>query len=116
MLAPEKVKDKEAQFTFDHVYDGNASQERFYKSCVSGLVDAYLSGYNATILAYGQTGSGKTHTMGTASNAEVKEEDRGIVPRVIADMFRVIQVRTPVCARESLASRCSDVLRVAEKR
>lgn len=32
---------------------------------VQPLVQAFLSGYNATIFAYGQTGAGKSFTMGT---------------------------------------------------
>lgn len=48
-------------------------------------------GYNATILAYGQTGSGKTYTMG--SSLASKEEDEGIIGRVIKDIFNEIDRR-----------------------
>ena len=44
-------------------------------------------GFNATILAYGQTGSGKTFTMGSGYTIGVKEEDLGIIPRVIRMIF-----------------------------
>jgi hypothetical protein len=46
-----------------------------------------MHGFNGTIFAYGQTGSGKTHTM--CGNLEV-EAGRGLVPRVITDMFDLI--------------------------
>jgi kinesin family protein 3/17 len=50
-------------FTFDHVYDENASQKRVYETTARQVVDSALLGYNATIFAYGQTGTGKTFTM-----------------------------------------------------
>eukprot|EP00277_Geminigera_cryophila_P000953 CAMPEP_0179413612 /NCGR_PEP_ID=MMETSP0799-20121207/5196_1 /TAXON_ID=46947 /ORGANISM="Geminigera cryophila, Strain CCMP2564" /LENGTH=98 /DNA_ID=CAMNT_0021186105 /DNA_START=123 /DNA_END=415 /DNA_ORIENTATION=+ len=53
-------------FTFDYLYDQASSQEDIYKESVRPLVEAALSGYNATVFAYGQTGSGKTYTMGSA--------------------------------------------------
>jgi kinesin family protein 4/21/27 len=43
-------------FTFDYLFDDNSTQNGLYDSCVSPLVDKFLSGFNATILAYGQTG------------------------------------------------------------
>lgn len=47
----------------------------------------------ATILAYGQTGSGKTHTMGTASSSGMQQEQFGIIPRVINELFELIKKR-----------------------
>lgn len=44
-----------------------------------------LSGYNGTIFAYGQTGSGKTFTM---TGDFVNYDQRGIIPRTIAEIFR----------------------------
>lgn len=51
-----------------------------------------FDGYNAAVLAYGQTGSGKTFTMGT-SNVGVSEEEMGIIPRVIGELFSEIEKR-----------------------
>ena len=51
------------------------------------LVLGCFVGFNATILAYGQTGSGKTFTMGSGYTIGVKEEDLGIIPRVIRMIF-----------------------------
>lgn len=51
---------------------------------------ACFDGYNAAVLAYGQTGSGKTYTMGTASNYQESEEDAGIIPRTITDIFEEV--------------------------
>lgn len=51
------------------------------------IVQDVLSGYNGTVFAYGQTSSGKTHTMeGVIGNPE----KRGIIPRIINDIFNHI--------------------------
>ena len=39
------------------------------------------------MLAYGQTGSGKTYTMGSGFTLGIKEEELGIIPRVIRLVF-----------------------------
>ena len=49
-----------------------------------------LEGYNATIFAYGQTGTGKTFTM-EGFKYNLHDEQRGIIPRAIEDIFRYIQ-------------------------
>lgn len=51
----------------------------------------FFLGYNVTILAYGQTGSGKTHSMGTNFVDDEKEEDKGIIPRAIQNIFNEVQ-------------------------
>ena len=43
-------------------------------------------------MAYGQTGSGKTFTMGNCM--EAKEEDKGITPRTIDEVFRRVEEMT----------------------
>jgi len=49
-------------------------------------------GYNATVLAYGQTGSGKTHSMGGGWGEHSGTEDEvGIIPRVIKELFDGIE-------------------------
>ncbi|CAM9140129.1 unnamed protein product [Chrysoparadoxa australica] len=83
--------DGEKSFTFDFTFAQGTQQHEIYEDCVAPLVDAFFEGFNATILAYGQTGSGKTYTMGSASSARLSDEDQGILPRVIANMFDMIQ-------------------------
>eukprot|EP00116_Pleurobrachia_bachei_P003707 sb/3463969/ len=46
-----------------------------------------MNGYNATIFVYGQTSSGKTYTM---EGATLKGQHRGLIPRVIDDIFDYI--------------------------
>ncbi len=54
---------------------------------------AAFEGFNATILAYGQTGSGKTYTMGSSSEQILTEDSLGIIPRVIRNLFEMINLR-----------------------
>lgn len=56
------------------------------------LLKGFFTGYNATILAYGQTGSGKTYTMGSSNVFNVKEEELGIIPRVIRAIFQEVEL------------------------
>ena len=88
-------------FTFDHVQPESSPQAAVFATCVRSLVDAFIEGYNATVLAYGQTGSGKTYTMGTGGGAALLPPDAlGIVPRVFEYVFREIAAR----ARETAYS------------
>ncbi|GAA5978339.1 hypothetical protein JCM10908_004320 [Rhodotorula pacifica] len=76
-------------FTFDRVVGPEEGQSSVYESATS-LVDAYLTGYNATILAYGQTSSGKSYTMGTDRMQDEVLDDpsrQGITPRAVAEIF-----------------------------
>lgn len=52
------------------------------------------SRYNATVLAYGQTGSGKTFTMGCGNNVSLLEEELGILPRAIRQLYESIEERS----------------------
>lgn len=47
-----------------------------------------VAGYNGTVFAYGQTGSGKTFTMMGSSIDD--EENKGIIPRIIEQIFESI--------------------------
>ena len=80
-------------FTFDQVFEMESFQEDLFNGCAKDLVLRIFKGYNATILAYGQTGSGKTFTMGSGQLANMKEEDIGIIPRVIKMIFEEIDKR-----------------------
>ncbi|XP_055517518.1 kinesin-like protein kif7 [Leucoraja erinacea] len=77
-------------FHFDVIFDQNSTQEDVYTSCVEPLVTAFFAGFNATVFAYGQTGSGKTYTVGGSYISSVIEEDQGIIPRALAEIFKLI--------------------------
>ena len=55
-------------------------------------MDDILNGYNGTVFAYGQTGAGKSYTMMGADIDD--EEQRGIIPRIVEQMFASI-LRSP---------------------
>lgn len=87
------ITSKDKGFTFDQVFDSNSKQIEIFESCTKDLVLSIFAGYNATVLAYGQTGSGKTFTMGSAQMTDIKEEEIGIIPRVISMLFQEVEKR-----------------------
>uniref|UniRef100_A0A8B9UY51 Kinesin family member 7 n=1 Tax=Anas zonorhyncha TaxID=75864 RepID=A0A8B9UY51_9AVES len=78
------------RFRFATVLPEAAGQEAVYSACVRPLLRAFFQGFNATVFAYGQTGSGKTYTIGEASVAAINEDEQGIIPRAMAETFRLI--------------------------
>ncbi|XP_066470771.1 kinesin-like protein KIF27 isoform X2 [Tiliqua scincoides] len=84
------IMGKDRVFTFDFVFDKHSTQDEVYTTCIKPLVSSLIEGYNATVFAYGQTGSGKTYTIGGGHVALVAEEERGIIPRAIQEIFQII--------------------------
>ncbi|XP_051484465.1 kinesin-like protein KIF7 isoform X2 [Apus apus] len=78
------------RFRFAAVLPEAAGQAAVYRACVQPLLRAFFRGFNATVFAYGQTGSGKTYTIGEASIASINEDEQGIIPRAMAETFRII--------------------------
>ncbi|KTW26769.1 hypothetical protein T552_02770 [Pneumocystis carinii B80] len=72
---------KEMKYTFDRVFDENATQEMVYENTAKPLLDGILEGYNATVFAYGATGCGKTHTISGSP------EDPGIIFLTMKELF-----------------------------
>ena len=56
-------------FVFDRVFGEDIDQEGIW-DYVNESVEAFVQGYNVSVLAYGQSGSGKSYTMGTSGPAE----------------------------------------------
>ncbi|NWI12014.1 KIF27 protein, partial [Crypturellus soui] len=81
---------KDRAFTFDFVFGKNSTQEEVYTTCIKPLVVSLTEGYNATVFAYGQTGSGKTYTIGGGHIASIAEDEKGIIPRAIQELFQYI--------------------------
>ncbi|XP_063049460.1 kinesin-like protein KIF21B [Engraulis encrasicolus] len=90
---PQVLLGKDKAFTYDSVFDTDSHQEAVYAACVHKLIEGCFEGYNATVFAYGQTGSGKTYTMGTGFDVSVCDEERGIIPRAVRQLFNGIQRR-----------------------
>lgn len=78
------------QFSFDHVFDYNSSQEKIFSTVAKNAVEWVCQGYNATIFAYGNTSSGKTFTMFG------NEDNKGIIPRSCEALFQSINNREEV--------------------
>ncbi len=54
---------QEIRYTFDKVFNEDASQQQVFEATSKPLISGVLDGYNATVFAYGATGCGKTHTI-----------------------------------------------------
>jgi len=83
VAAAEKV----TVFNFDQMFGSEDSQEVVYKELISNNVKKVLEGYNATVFTYGQTGTGKTYTMGTSTNQNGLNEERGVVIRSLQQII-----------------------------
>nr|XP_044992319.1 kinesin-like protein KIF9 isoform X2 [Jaculus jaculus] len=68
----------------------DASQDLVYETVARDVVSQALDGYNGTIMCYGQTGAGKTYTM---TGATESYKHRGILPRALQQVFRMIDER-----------------------
>ncbi|XP_064422730.1 kinesin family member 4 [Latimeria chalumnae] len=91
---PQVIVGNERTFTYDYVFDPCTEQEEVFNTAVTPLIAGIFKGYNATVLAYGQTGSGKTFSMGGTYTAEQEDEPTvGVIPRVIAMLFREVEQR-----------------------
>ncbi|XP_040899280.1 kinesin-like protein kif7 [Toxotes jaculatrix] len=77
-------------FLCDFLFEESCCQEDVYSVSVQPLIDAFFQGFNATVFAYGQTGSGKTYTIGEANICSFRDEEQGIIPRAIADVFKLL--------------------------
>ena len=76
----------EQAFSFDSVYDGEATQQSIYTDLGAPLLRKALEGFNGTIFAYGQTGSGKTFTMSGGHDGG----PLGIVPLLGDELFFLV--------------------------
>jgi hypothetical protein len=101
-LTQKVIINKDKSFTYDYIFPIDTNQEFIYEKAVYPLLNRLFKGYNATVLAYGQTSSGKTYTIGTCYSTLLKSSellisnekfsnDIGIIPRVLADLFKQIQ-------------------------
>ncbi|XP_071502620.1 uncharacterized protein [Diadema antillarum] len=90
--------DKNKQFTFNHVFPGEATQQDVLEECgIKKMVDMAVEGYACTAFAYGQTGSGKTYTI-TGPPRAVRshlqaESMSGLIQRSLAYLFDMIRLK-----------------------
>ena len=73
-------------FSFDEAGGEDAKQSDVFEVVGRPTLEAFLEGYNGTILCYGQTGSGKTYTM-TGPTGGLGGDERGLLPRLLEEVF-----------------------------
>ena len=67
----------------------NAGQGAVFNVAAKETVDAFLEGYNGTILCYGQTGAGKTYTL-SGNQTSNDYDKRGLMPRTLEYIFECL--------------------------
>ena len=92
-------------FEFDRVFGADVPQEGVW-DYVNESVNAFVHGYNVSVLAYGQSGSGKSYTMGTSGPAE--QSDPEVMGRCSSEVYGKRTISDPNAARsEWLTRQCS---------
>ena len=74
---------KVQQFTFDHIFNAESSQENIFDEIGAQLLDHTIEGYNCCVFAYGISGSGKTHTIMGGRGSP------GLIPRIIHELLNL---------------------------
>jgi len=78
-------RSRERRYTFDHVFDETASQQKVYAATTEKLIGGVMEGFNASCFAYGATGAGKTYTM--LGN----KENPGCMLLTVGELFQRIE-------------------------
>ena len=76
-------------FKFDKVFKSDTPQIEIYNNVGKEIIKDIIDGYNGTIFAYGQSGSGKTFTM--YGNDIEDEDNKGLIPRIVNDIFEYVE-------------------------
>ncbi|KAJ0605024.1 putative plus-end-directed kinesin ATPase [Helianthus annuus] len=84
--------DEHHTFSFDKVFYKDSEQADVYEFLASHLVRDVVKGINGTIITYGETGAGKTYTMEGANIMETENYKKGLLPRVVDELFEVISL------------------------
>lgn len=75
-------------FLFDQVFGEDVYQEGIWDYLQESL-NAFVQGYNVSVLAYGQSGSGKSYTMGTSGPAE--QSDPRIMGTLKNTLYQILK-------------------------
>ena len=81
---------KKINFLVDQVLGAEAKQDEVFQVAAKDTVDAFLEGYNGTIMCYGQTGAGKTYTL-SGDHKKNNFEKRGLMPRALEYIFTTLE-------------------------
>ncbi|KAI0536266.1 hypothetical protein GGR58DRAFT_475779 [Xylaria digitata] len=78
-------------FVFDRVFSPAVGQDGIW-DYLNESINAFLQGYNVSLLAYGQSGAGKSYTMGTSGPSEQGDLDSmGVIPRAATELFEKLE-------------------------
>ena len=80
-------------FVFDRVFGEDVSQEGIWDYLIES-VNAFVQGYNVSMLAYGQSGAGKSYTMGTSGPSE--QGDMEIMGKLFSKLCKAASLLCPV--------------------
>ncbi|KAM0058449.1 putative plus-end-directed kinesin ATPase [Helianthus debilis subsp. tardiflorus] len=83
-------KDEQYMFSFDKVFYEDSEQADVYEFLARPIVTDAVKAINGTIITYGQTGAGKTYTMEGAGIRETDNHKKGLLPRVVDELFEAI--------------------------
>ena len=83
-----KVSTCNSVYSFDRVFDADASQQAVAHECAAELVDQLFDGVHGCLFAYGQTGAGKTFSMLGAEGGQRRACQDGVIPLVTTSIFR----------------------------
>lgn len=75
------------KFNYDKIFHSSSTQEEVYDYCAKNIIKDIFKGYNGSIILYGQQSSGKNYTLLGIKN---EEEKKGLIPRMIKDIFNYI--------------------------
>ncbi|KAJ0636243.1 putative minus-end-directed kinesin ATPase [Helianthus annuus] len=85
-------KDEQYMFSFDKVFYEDSEQADVYEFLARPIVTDAVKAINGTIITYGQTGAGKTYTMEGAGILETDNHKKGLLPRVVDELFEAINL------------------------
>ncbi|KAL6953266.1 serine/threonine-protein kinase KIN2 [Sarracenia purpurea var. burkii] len=83
-------KQEEYTFSFDRVFYEESKQADVYEFLAHPIVRDAVNAINGTIITYGQTGAGKTYSMEGPSILGCDEQKKGLLPRVVDELFKSI--------------------------
>ncbi|KAJ6257982.1 hypothetical protein Dda_7772 [Drechslerella dactyloides] len=85
-------------FVFDRIFGPDVQQDGVW-DYLQDSINAFVQGYNVSILAYGQSGAGKSYTMGTSDpNERTSHDASGVIPRAALALFERL---SPVARNQS---------------
>lgn len=90
-------------FVFDRVFGEDVDQEGLWEYLLEST-NAFVQGYNVSMLAYGQSGAGKSYTMGTSGPIDQGDlESMGKSPQICISN-RVAVLRSSILCLNSKMS------------